>query len=88
MEEIHADLTNTYFQSKSELSSKKKLIFSEAESWKGKARRLKELEALKSIDVDVSEEELKRVIRATYIKKYPPTIELHGFKFRLELDEN
>lgn len=66
---------------------KKKLIFSEAESWKGEARRLKELEALKSIDVDVSEKELKRVIRATYIEKYPPTIELHGFKFRLELDE-
>ena len=66
---------------------KKKLAASEAEVWRGKARRLKELDALQKIDTDVSEKELKRIIRATYIDGYPPKIELHGFKFRLELDE-
>ena len=66
---------------------KRKLAASETEVWKGKARRLKELDALQKIDTDVSDEELKRVIRATYIDGYPPKIELHGYTFRLELDE-
>lgn len=66
---------------------KKKLTLAEAEVWRGKARLLKELDALQKIDTNVSEEELMRLIRATYIEGYPPTVELHGFKFRLELDD-
>lgn len=64
-----------------------KMKASEHEKWNGKARLMKEMEALKTISPDVSEEELKRVIRATYIEGYPPKIELHGFQFYLRKDE-
>jgi len=73
--------------SKGEKFLKEKLELSKSEVWKGKARRLSELDVLQKIDTDVSERELKRLIRATYIKGYPPIIELHGFKFILEIDE-
>ena len=64
-----------------------KLATSETEVWRGNARLLNELDALQKIDINVSERELKRIIRATYIDGYPPKIELHGFRFRLEIDE-
>ena len=54
---------------------------------RGEARQLKDLVALQEIDKDVSEQELKRLIRATNIDGYPPKIELHGFTFRLEIDD-
>jgi len=66
---------------------KEKMEVSETEVWRGKARLLKELDELQRIDTTVSEEELKRIIRATYIEGYPPKIELHGYSFRLELDD-
>jgi len=64
-----------------------KLATSENEIWRGNARLLNELDALQKIDINVTERELKRIIRATYIDGYPPKIELHGFSFRLEIDE-
>jgi len=66
---------------------KEKMEASENEVWRGKARLLKELDELQKIDTTVSEKELKRIIRATYIEGYPPKIELHGYSFRLELDD-
>lgn len=66
---------------------KEKLKASETEVWRDNARLLSELDALQKIDTNVSEKELKRIIRATYIEGYPPKIELHGFTFRLELDD-
>lgn len=71
----------------SESFLREKIKSSENEVWKGNARLLKELDALQKIDITVSEKELKRIIRATYIEGYPPRIELHGFTFRLELDD-
>ena len=65
---------------------KEKLAASENEVWRGNARLIKELNALQKIDINISEKELKRIIRATHIEGYPPKIELHGFIFRLELD--
>ena len=64
-----------------------KIILSKNEEWKGKARLLSELEALQIISADISERELHRIIRATYIKEYPPIIKMHGFKFSLNLDD-
>lgn len=78
-------ISGLYFDGENFL--KEKLTVSEAEVWRGKARYLKELDALQNIDKNVSEKELKRIIRATYIDGYPPKIDLHGFTFRLELDE-
>jgi len=61
---------------------------SKHEKWSGDAKLMKELELLQTVSPDVSEEELKRIIRATYIEGYPPRIELHGFKFYLKLDKS
>lgn len=89
----HSELLNlcsdfiSGLHSDSESFLKKKLAASEAEAWRGEARRLKELDALQKIDIHVSAKELKRVIRATNIDGYPPEIELHGYTFRLDLDE-
>jgi len=66
---------------------KEKMKASETEVWRGNARLLKELDELQTINTTVSEKELKRIIRATYIEGYPPKIELHGYSFRLELDD-
>ena len=61
---------------------KEKLTASETEVWRGNTRILNKLDSLQKIDTNVSEEELKRIICATYIEGYPPKIELHGFTFR------
>nr|WP_011899475.1 formyltransferase family protein [Vibrio anguillarum]CAJ87702.1 putative methionyl-tRNA formyltransferase [Vibrio anguillarum serovar O2] len=63
-----------------------RLATSANEKWRGNARRLRELESLQKVNPNISEDELKRVVRATYIEGYPPVIELHGFKFCLELE--
>ena len=55
--------------------------------WKSGARLMRELEALKNIDINVSKDELERIIRATYIDNFPPRIEIHGYRFYLKIDE-
>ncbi len=57
------------------------------ELWSSPATKIGDLLALQSIDVNVSEEELVSIIRATYIEDYPPFIILHGYKFNLESDK-
>lgn len=56
---------------------------SKNEKWRGKARKIKELDALQQIKPDIEKEELERIIRATYTKLYPPRITLHGYEFVL-----
>lgn len=55
------------------------------ESWSGEAKRMIQLEQLKTIPVDVSRDEIERIVRATYTELYPPRIRLHGFEFLLKL---
>ena len=57
------------------------------ESWRGKARLIKELEKLQTIDIGIEKSELKRIIRATYIDGFPPKLKLQGYEFHLSLDE-
>ena len=64
-----------------------KIDESKKEMWNGKARVLRELEELQKIPLNVDKDELKRIVRATYIEGYPPVVELHGFKFYLKLDD-
>ena len=40
-----------------------------------------------TMDINVSEEKLSRIVRATFIDKYPPFIVLHGYRFNLESDK-
>lgn len=63
-----------------------KVKTSENENWNGKARLLKELDELQKVNLNISPDELKRVVRSTFIEEYPPIIELHGFKFRLFIE--
>ncbi|MYM37621.1 hypothetical protein GTP38_25170 [Duganella sp. FT94W] len=56
---------------------------SHQEAWRGDARRMVELEKLKTIPHDVSEEELIRLIRATYTPRFPPRVMLNGYEFLL-----
>ena len=65
-----------------------KKIQSKNESWNGNARSLKELDDLQSISLNVTKEELKNIIRSTYIEGYPPKVEIHGYIFYLNLDKS
>lgn len=56
------------------------------EQWVGSARKMKDLEELKTIPLEITEDELERVIRATYIPGYAPRIRLHGYEFELISD--
>ena len=61
-----------------------KILASSHEKWRGKARKMYEIDKLQIIPLDCSKEELDRIIRATDTPKFPPYIELHGHKFFLE----
>lgn len=62
-----------------------RLIFESAdEKWNGEARKVSELRKLQTIDKNATEQELERVIRATYTELYPPKVVLHGFEFVLK----
>lgn len=52
--------------------------------WKGKARLMRELEDLKSVDASMNKSELNRIVRATYIEGFPPKVVLHGYNFYLK----
>jgi methionyl-tRNA formyltransferase len=62
----------------------RKLESSKAERWRIKATKMEDLEKLKKVPIDVSRKELERIIRATYTEKYPPYIELFGYRFFLK----
>ena len=53
------------------------------EKWSGKVRLIEEVNILQEISLNVNKKELNRIIRATYIKDYPPKIVLHGQEFFL-----
>ena len=64
-----------------------KISTSKHERWNGQAKLIGQLDTLKTVPLDVSKEELERIIRATYLEEFPPKIKLHGFNFYLRLDE-
>jgi methionyl-tRNA formyltransferase len=57
---------------------------SKSERWNGKARKISELDVLQTINTSVDEEELARIVRATYTQMFPPKIVLHGYEFLLK----
>ncbi|PTW50382.1 formyltransferase family protein [Rhodovulum kholense] len=54
-----------------------------AQHWAPKTYRLRDLEDLKRLDPEMTEEEIARRIRATSFGRYGPFIELHGKRFTL-----
>ncbi len=90
LERTHLKLLDLFFDVTTGIGAKGKeyidasLSKSKHESWRGPARRMSELEKLETIPMDISEEELARVIRATYTESFPPRILLHGYVFELK----
>jgi methionyl-tRNA formyltransferase len=63
-----------------------RLAESQHEEWRGQARRMNEIDKLQVVNVLCDQDELNKVIRATYTPEFPPVIHLHGYKFVLKLD--
>jgi len=72
---------------KGEVFIREKLELSKNVKWNGLARKIKDLDKLLTIDPRVSKDELKRIIRATYIEGFPPKILLHGYEFELKITQ-
>ena len=93
LHQTHCELSHlcSYFLTQVNLHGEKflekQLATESHEKWSGEARKMRDLEELQRINLDISEESLRRIIRATYTELYPPWIELHGFKFMLQIDE-
>lgn len=89
LERTHVKLLDLFFDLVADLVAggapalERKLASSADEKWRGEAKRISALDKLQIIPLDISEAELGRVIRATYTEKFPPYIELHGYKFVL-----
>jgi methionyl-tRNA formyltransferase len=62
----------------------KKVRHSSYEKWRGNATKLKDLEKLQIVPLNVTEGELEKIIRATYTKNFPPFINLFGYEFVLK----
>lgn len=55
-------------------------------TWSGPLRKLSELNELQVLNAGVTEEQMKRVIRATHTKLFPTQIEVNGTRFFLGQD--
>jgi methionyl-tRNA formyltransferase len=65
---------------------KQKIHEFQHERWRGRARKMNEIDKLQLVDISISKEELERVIRATYTPAFQPLLYLHGHKFILSRD--
>jgi len=64
----------------------KKIDGSKDERWRGKARKISEIDQLQIVNSTFSKQELERVIRATHTPSFPLKIHLHGYEFILKLE--
>ena len=74
--------TAIYFKGKDYITEM--LTQSSHEKWRGFAKKIAELDKLQNIDLSVSEDDLKKIIRATYTQNFPPRLFLHGYEFVLK----
>ncbi|NVO56366.1 hypothetical protein HW561_11250 [Rhodobacteraceae bacterium B1Z28] len=60
------------------------------ESWRGEARKMKELSAMQQLPLDIDAKEFNRRLHSMHLPEYPLHISLHGRRFVLqgEADEN
>ena len=80
--ELFSDTTSgLYVEGKEYI--RRKLGSSKEERWNGPSRGISELERLRTVDVNSSEKELERIIRATHTDDFPTRICLHGHSFHL-----
>lgn len=65
----------------------RKLEESKNEQWRGRARKMQEIDELQKVPLACTKNDLERIIRATYTPDHPPEVTLHGYKFVLRLGD-
>lgn len=81
LERTYPALLMLFYEIMDGIRNEKPLPVSE-EKWMRKAFTRKEFNELMTIREGISEDELKRKIRATSYKQWNPSIDLHGYKFQ------
>ena len=90
LERTHVKLLDLFFDTTSGISSSKEdylkgsLEHSKNEEWSGVNRKIKDLDALSVIDVNITNNEIEKIIRATFTENFPPKIIIHGYEFILK----
>lgn len=64
----------------------RKLDEAKSIKWSGKARKIKDFNKKLAISPDISKEMLTRIIRSSCVEKFPPYVQIHGFKFILKIE--
>ena len=59
-------------------------LSSNKNEWGPIKRRIKDVDKLAIVNPNMDEKEIKHIIRATYTKKYPTTLKIHGLKFEFK----
>jgi len=52
------------------------------DEWGGTTGRIRDIDKLENIDINISKEELDKIIKSTYYNGYGPKIKVHGYKFQ------
>lgn len=89
LERTHTKLLDLFYDvvidlvQRGTVSLQERLSHASRETWRGLARKMRDLELLQNVSSDVSEEHLRRVVRATFTERFPPYIIIHGYRFVL-----
>lgn len=90
LERTHVKLLDLFFDVVSGVAINGKIYLNESiessknQKWSGVKRRIKDLDSLSIVDKSITENELIKLIRATYTEKFPPKVVLHGYEFLLK----
>lgn len=90
LERTHVKLLDLFFDVVSGISIgghnyiKKSLDTFADDRWSGVNRKIRDLDRLSIIDKNITEDDLKKLIRATFTEGYPPKIVLYGYEFVLK----
>lgn len=93
LERTHIKLLDLFFDVASGVALKGRSYLDQSingsihEKWSGIKRKIKDLDALSVVDMNISESELVKLIKATYTVNFPPKVVLHGYEFLLKSDE-
>lgn len=52
------------------------------DEWGETTGRIRDIDKLENIDINISKEELDKIIKSTYYNGYGPKIEVHGYRFQ------
>tara|TARA_R100001509_G_C4882191_1_gene220506 strand:+ start:1492 stop:2187 length:696 start_codon:yes stop_codon:yes gene_type:complete len=66
-------------QGSSELS---RIASENTNKWGKKTGRIRDIDKLENIDINISKEKLDKIIKSTYYNGYGPKLKIHGYTFR------